>query len=161
MDNVMGCVERALNKLVQNDIYLLENDIHERTITHCLAIYLGEQFPGWNVDCEYNNDLGPGKRIRVITEDLSRLFDDEDIYAYENYECRAVYPDIIVHQRGTDQNLLVIEVKKNNQAGAFDKVKLSRYKQELQYQHALFLRISTGRPISVKSEWYHIDPVLS
>jgi len=61
---------------------------------------------------------------------------------------RTVYPDIIVHQRGTGNNLLVIEIKKStSQAGdECDIAKLNEFRncQRLRYCFAIFLKLKTG-----------------
>ena len=100
---VRSCLEQGIRALVLNDVYLLENDLHERTITHKLAEYLQPLFPGWNVDCEYNRDGHEPKRVRL-----------RPIPEQGGDEGSNVFPDIIVHRRGdNDHNLLIIEAKKS------------------------------------------------
>ena len=90
-------VWRAIEKLREHDGYLLEVDASERSITHHLANYLQHEFEGWHVDVEYNRDCHEIKRLSNLPEVKSD----------------KVFPDIIVHRRGTnDDNLLVVEVKK-------------------------------------------------
>lgn len=93
----------AIECLLVNDRFLLENDLNERTITHWLAIYLQEAFPGWNVDCEYNRNHYDPKRINIQAR-ASRT---------DNTQGSTVFPDIIVHERNSDNNLLVIDVTKS------------------------------------------------
>lgn len=50
-----------------------------------------QNFPKWNVDCEYN-------RVK---------------YDFKKVNGKLVNPDIIVHHRNTFVNLLVVEVKKS------------------------------------------------
>lgn len=71
------------------DHELIEIEVHERTIAARLAMYLQDEFPTWNADCEYNRDR---RRPKEILE-------------------RLVYPDIIIHRRNTGANLLAIEMK--------------------------------------------------
>lgn len=56
----------------------------------------------------------------------------------------SVYPDIIVHHRGTRDNLLVIEVKKNSNPDGVegDRQKLAEYKniEGLAYRHAFMAK---------------------
>src|SRR4030042_3754738 len=47
-------IKIALGILFKNDSFLLEKDVNERSISHKLAEYLQEQFPDYDVDCEYN-----------------------------------------------------------------------------------------------------------
>ena len=120
--------------MVQEDFPLLQLDLHERTITHQLAVHLTTEFPDWDVDCEYNRREYNVKRIDQI---LSSFFaDGSKGNCREVYEERSVYPDIIVHQRGQDKNLLVIEVKKNNRDDSADKPKLQEYLVQVQYRYA-------------------------
>jgi len=85
-------IEKAVRLLLRNDLFLLANDSDEWTISHKLAEYIQQGFPDWHVDVEYNRD-----------KDQVKTLDEE-----------KVRPDIIVHIRNTDSNLLVIEVKKFN-----------------------------------------------
>lgn len=124
----------AREKLLKKDGFLLENDVNERSITHKLAEYLEEEFPGWDVDCEYNRvgKAPMNKRLHLQAE--PSCTNDTD--------AKTVYPDIIVHQRGKKkQNLLVIEAKKkSNQSGpGRDENKLRSFAQELGYQYCVLV----------------------
>lgn len=135
-------VEKALEKLCEQDTFLLENNVNERSISHKLATYLQEVFEEWDVDCEYNRDHhNPDLIKRLVRFIGSGRTDDE--------HARTVFPDIIVHHRGKRENLLVIEIKKSTNRdwdGELDKEKLTAYKgQELGYRYALFLTFYTGR----------------
>lgn len=92
----------ALGILKKNDSFLLKEDVHERSVAHKLAEYLQYQFPDWNVDCEYNRKGIEIKRLEGLEE------------CEEHGKTERVYPDIIVHERNTNNNLLVIELKKND-----------------------------------------------
>src|SRR5438552_3902549 len=105
-NEVKHSVHNALTNLLQNDSLLLEHNASERSITHKLAEYLQKEFAGWNVDCEYNRNRGEIKRVPV----------PRDRVRGDDLESKTVFPDIIIHKRGTDRNLLVIEVKKSNGA---------------------------------------------
>ena len=50
-DEVHAKIKAGLYMLVRNDGYLMEKDLHERTITHKLANYYEKLFRGWDVDC--------------------------------------------------------------------------------------------------------------
>lgn len=128
-------VRRSLLRLLSEDAYLFEADVNERSISHRLALYLEEEFPGWNVDCEYNRDEHEPKRLHVNPETIQS--DDE--------QGTTVYPDIIVHRRGKPENHLAIEIKKRNGgSGDKDLHKLRALRKELRYTFALFLRLQTG-----------------
>ncbi|RTL28096.1 MAG: hypothetical protein EKK47_16710 [Burkholderiales bacterium] len=93
----------ALKCLCERDLHLLNVDASERSMTHRLAVHLIEQFPDHDIDCEYNRDGFDVKRLELA----ERAAKDDDV------EAVTVFPDIVVHRRGhNDDNLLVIEVKK-------------------------------------------------
>ena len=102
----------AISVLRKNDSFLLENAAHERSITHKLAEYLQFQFPECHVDCEYNLD---GIETKILPRECNG----------ENME--KVYPDIVVHIRGTTHNLLVIEAKSHPGIDNCDKIKLELF----------------------------------
>jgi hypothetical protein len=60
----------------------------------------------------------------------------------------TVYPDIIIHHRGTNDNYVVLEAKKisstlTHESGnscPCDECKLRLYKSELGYHHAFFVK---------------------
>jgi len=101
-DQIKSRLEEAIEIVKEKDYFLLEYAVHERSICHRLAVYLEQSFTGFNVDCEYDNDLdSESGRKRVKFPDGST----QD----------RVFPDIIVHERGKngpDSNLLVAEMKK-------------------------------------------------
>lgn len=123
-------VERSLNMLMRNDIYLFEVDVHERTIAHRFAVYLEKEFSSWNVDCEYDRNQ----------------YDSKLITAADNSKKQKAYPDIIIHHRGTSANLLAIELKKGNAQNdqAADERKLREYVNRLNYSYGLFVSLATG-----------------
>lgn len=51
----------------------------------------------------------------------------------------TVYPDIIVHHRGTMENFIVIEAKKTSSGNRDDIEKLRAYKTDLGYHLAYFI----------------------
>jgi hypothetical protein len=140
-------IKAALSRLFERDAELLRNDVNERTITHKLAEYLEPEFPGWDVDCEYNRNHDQTKRLKSLPHKITRI---------DNTDGISVFPDIIIHKRMTDENLLVIEVKKStsDESPVFDKEKLLAFKEELHYQHAVFLRVRTkSEEMGVELEW--------
>lgn len=137
---VMQKLKIAINELIDKDSFLFHADANERSITHKLAEYIQLQFQNWNVDCEYNrNGHGDTKTLDLPISHLTS----------EDAEARTVFPDIIVHQRGTNDNLLVIEVKKsNNRLGTSEDIKkLMAFKSQLNYQNAVSILIDIeGEP---------------
>jgi hypothetical protein len=96
-------VIKALATLFDRDVYLLAVDANERSISHRFAMYLQAQFERFDVDCEYNRDGVEPKKLGH----LGLLPDSEDV------EAQTVFPDIIVHIRGTNRNYLGVEMKKS------------------------------------------------
>lgn len=134
-------VSKAIDRLLKRDVYLLQHNASERSITHRLACYLQKQFSKYryDVDCEYNKDCDSGDNTKRSSEG------------------RPVLPDITVHKRGTNsKNLLVIEVKKTT--GGNDKrdhKRLCYFISKYKYEHALFLKFRTrGRKTGLKEyDW--------
>jgi len=145
-EEVKKHVNKALKQLLEKDIFLLQNNLNERTISHKLAEYLQGEFPDWNVDREYNRKFEKIKKLHP--EDIKS--DDTD--------ARTVYPDIIIHHRNTDDNLLIIEIKKN--ASESDKEndidKIRGFIEEYKYSYGLFIDFITGtEEAGVKSkQWF-------
>lgn len=150
-DEVKRRVNRAINQLFRNDLYLLSHDVAERAVTHRLAVYLESEFKGWNVDCEYNRDINKSKTLDKWMQDGIQKKRVED--------GSLVYPDIIVHLRGTEINLLIIEVKKSTNPDAnncHDESKIKAFIRELHYQHGLYLKFYCGRSKlgNYDEEWF-------
>ena len=129
-DQVLLLLEDSLKQLVAQDIYLLERNLHERTITHKLAEILQPLFPEWNVDCEYNRDGHDSKRVKIDSDPIP----DAQLDAGSN-----VFPDIIIHHRGNNEyNLLIIEAKKRHNFNGciddYDRKKIEAFKADLHYR---------------------------
>jgi hypothetical protein len=148
---VKRVVEEALNDFYLNDSILLADKTNERTITHRLAEYLQRRLPGWTVDCEYNRwwkSLAPRhSKVAQIdcTCDPPRL----------DSEGGCVVPDIIVHHRRTDDNLLAIEVKTRWNLDPHDDCKLRAYTNAsgLAYRFGLFLTLA-DLGVEPDLKWY-------
>ena len=107
-----SCIESALDSLYQNDRYLIwhsveggsENKFHvsERACVFRFGLYFDFLFRQkipyyYHIDVEYNRNL---KNIKTLPQSGSSETEDARI------------PDLIVHQRGNNENnLLVIEFK--------------------------------------------------
>lgn len=139
-------METALRKLRSNDSFLIQANTNERTISHKIAEYLQEEFPTRNVDCEYNRHGEEIKELEVPRDSIN----------WDDTEAKTVFPDIIIHQRNTDEhNLLVIEVKKSSNARRqFDEIKLMSFtKDPYNYNFGLFLEINMNGP-NDRLIWY-------
>lgn len=134
-------VLNSINKLFDEDIFLLKADANERSISHKLAIYLQAEFESFkelSVDCEYNRDMDfDPKRIDNWKSKCAKKVESDDV------DAKTVYPDIIVHERGNnDNNLLVIEIKKsNNPDNGCDQEKIKNFIKDLKYDFGVFINI--------------------
>ena len=134
-EDIRKLIECAYQMLIEKDGYLLKVDANERSITHRLAIYLEAKFPEYDVDCEYNRNGIDPKKLNGFKDKV----DPDDTNAV------TVFPDIIIHRRGKSENIIVIEAKKTSSRDNNDKEKLLRYKEDLSYKHAYFVRFPVGK----------------
>lgn len=91
----------SLKELIKRDYSLIEKRIREESINHRLAVYLEGMLQtklkngsDYNVDVEYDKHYSDSKAIFV---DNKKKF---------------IRPDVLIHQRDSDDNLLAIEAKK-------------------------------------------------
>ena len=160
-------LEIAINTLRVNDNYLLEVDANERSITHKLAMYMEQTFGKcYDVDCEYNRNIGDVKKIHMIQSKLDEIsnnkaINEDEIFKEELIE-KSVFPDIIVHKRGNlKKNLLIVEVKKSTGpiGEDYDIEKLKFYTEHnnyLKYKYGVFIKFytSTSRYEPPKIRWF-------
>lgn len=131
-----AAVADSLRRLFEKENQLLALDASERAIAAKLALYLQPHFPDLDLDVEYNR-MGEAPKKVKWREELDK-----------------VYPDIIVHRRNTAINVLAIELKKdsNPEKKGDDVLKLTAYRRELHYGHALFLRLGVRESAGTVSE---------
>lgn len=168
-------IRDAISKLLENDSYLLEVDSSERSIAHRLAIYLEEIFADWDVDCEYNRNIYdcPTNNDKSNIYKLVKRFHNN---CTEN-DCKCngygVFPDIIIHKRNSENNFIVIELKKDINTDLENKCikkidckcdlcKLKEFKtlEIFKYEYAFFIVFPTGekaKGISIES--INITPI--
>lgn len=138
---VGAAVLDALTTLFKKDIQLLGVNASEESAAAKIAQYLQPHFPDMHIDVEYNRMGEAPKKV-----------------AWRG-KLEEVYPDIIVHLRETETNMLAIELKKdsNPEPKAKDILKLRAYLTELGYQHALFLRLGVKAGAGSVSECEWVD----
>lgn len=147
-------VRKALDTLLEtSDIWLLKNNLSEQSISHRIAFHLDPLFVDYNIDCEYNGDVdrqNNKKAISILKTDLRQfglLRDNEASDLEKELTNRAVFPDIIIHTRGTNnENKCIIEVKKSTSRVdyEYDFIKLrsytsTQYDNNLIYQLGIFI----------------------
>lgn len=137
-DDLRARIVTAIDLVLKNDNLLLENTVNERSVSHKLAEYLQQLFPEWHVDCEYDRDGSAVKQLEGISE------------CSEDRATDRVLPDIIIHLRATDHNLVVIEVKTKDRGLRCDKKKLELFTSDAgRFQYQLGVSISfkkSGKP---------------
>ena len=125
---------QSIKDLFKYDIYLLKNDLSERSITHRLAVCLEKNFSGFDVDCEYNGhaETGHRKLVKMLRSEVIKLGLTRENDGDNEIINRYVFPDIIIHKRGpsgSGKNILIVEAKKSTSTVSkeYDLEKLKRY----------------------------------
>ena len=118
-----------MRKLEENDQVLLFDEVNERSLVDHLAGYLNDRFDGYAVDVEYNRQRNRAKKYKTVGQPARRIF-----------------PDLVVHERGTDNNLLALQCKKstNPENRAKDKQTLEEMKRDHGYRCAVLVEIQVG-----------------
>ena len=105
---LMDIFEKAKNKFLKEEKDIIKIDVNERTLSTRLMFHLQtlllseiyqESYKEYSVDCEYNRR----KEIVKILPKEYRELEKKD---------KQIYPDIILHQRNSEKNLMIIEMKK-------------------------------------------------
>ena len=118
---LIGIFEKAKNKFLKEEKEIIEIDVNERTLSARLMFHLQtlllndnlykETYNFYSVDCEYNR----------MNKDMKKIIQEDNIV-------NLIYPDIILHKRNSNDNLIAIEMKKicsnNNEAKNKDRIKL-------------------------------------
>ena len=131
-------INQIIDDFYKKDKELLEyqnqyNIISERCISFRLGIYFQKKFSKYNVDCEYNRDMD---NVKAIDE-------------------KKVYPDIIVHKRKTSNNLIWVEIKKENAM----KTQIDKDRKRLKkvtvnnYKYGILIIVSKSKD-KVQKEYY-------
>jgi hypothetical protein len=137
---IQNFVYQSLVDFLSSEISLLKNNVSERTISQNFSNYLKTRFIDFDVDCEYNRH---GSNIKTIT------------YPNET-KPSPIYPDIVIHSRGSDtKNIVVIEIKKyGNSEIENDEIKLKKLTSK-DFRYALGLLI-----IFHMKNNFHLKPCL-
>lgn len=142
-------IDEAIQNFKMTDFYLIENDVHEQSITgkiacNILRIIEVRYNSCWNVDVEYNRNMELPKSLHGIGN---------------------VKPDILIHKRGCnnpdnidDNNLLIVEAKKNPNKDEIKedikKIKAFIYEDPYHYKYGVFISILTDSK-EVKTKWFY------
>lgn len=146
---VQKLIHKSIDELYQNDILFLQSNynINERTVCHRLAMYLERNLAyNFDVDVEYN-------RMRNLedSDDVGELLGKVINYEESGENGSYVYPDIIIHKRDTNINILVIEVKMSwkNRRRNIDYNKINQYINQLKYQFGVFIELNENKDESI------------
>lgn len=138
--------------------------INPEIFLHRMADFLDNEAITNNISSDYSFlrdthvSLEDIRRLSADLRDPDNLIYDEEFEliafvlreADEKKVTKPIYPDIIVHRRGTKENLAVIEVKKTSNrlrtARLYDLVKLHVLTTDTEYgyQHAYFIDVPTA-----------------
>lgn len=159
--------EEAINEVLHKDWEIINNTVNERTICHKFAEYLQRSplFSNYSVDVEYNRNREKGKDhpkyLLIINEEFEHKqdsLDHKDLNTF--YQEVSTFPDIIIHKRLVNtHNLLVIEVKKNNNNSNWSidyrKLKGFTLPPEEGYGYTLGVHVNffVDKPV-VEIQWY-------
>lgn len=121
-----------MNQLLEEDPKVIEISSSEWSYNCLIARYLENRFDSFDVDVEYNKH------------------GEEYKWHPSPDESGKIRPDIIVHERGTDdRNLLVIEIKKDATEGEIknqkERVNAFVSGEDYQYDYGLFLDLNSGK----------------
>jgi hypothetical protein len=142
----------AIGVLFKKDPELLKVNANERSISHKLAEYLSDQFAGYDVDCEYNRDEIDHTKALEFLFDNTRKKEFENVSKEEvisrllmDVEARTIFPDIIIHDRCTNTNIAVIEMKKIAEVSKYAQIAAS---DEFTKDHAKLAALVSSQALS-------------
>ena len=113
---LMDIFEKVKEKFLKYEKEIIRIDVNERTLSARLMFHLQtlllneiyqENYKEYSVDCEYNRINEIEYKILKVCEYIEKTKNFEEVN-------KKVYPDIIVHKRNENNNLIVIEMKKVN-----------------------------------------------
>lgn len=142
---------KAIEEFLQKENFLLSEDLNERAMTHKLAEYIQKYFQDYNVDCEYNRMRDKDgkeyntKKLNIKSKNINLT----------NIKQTTVYPDIIIHKRGNNNdNLLAIETKKkvnlDEEDKKYDFKKLKAMTLQLEYLYGAYIEFDESNISDIK-----------
>ncbi|MBO4734061.1 MAG: hypothetical protein J5662_06240 [Clostridia bacterium] len=132
--NIINAFDSAINELLSEKYVSYLLNAQERAISGRLAIHLADALDdydkGYFVDIEYNRNA----YLRKILCSQCKDFND-----CNNGKCKHwVAPDIIFHQRGSDNNYIFCEIKKSDD-NIVDKRKVVAAINGLNYKYGIVI----------------------
>lgn len=163
-EQIFNLVNKAVQKFYRYDHMLLDVSASERACVFRIGNYLQQMLDQESihhdlcVDCEYGNAVDDtGKQLK-------KYLGLDEIYANQKGKTDRIFPDLIVHKRGTHkQNMLVVEFKgcwnNTQQAWNDDRRKLEAFtntcpyddiKNHFHYKTGLFVVLGKQHPYYVQ-----------
>ena len=155
---LMDIFEKAKEKFLKEEKEIIEINVNERTLSARLMFHLQtlllneiyqENYKEYSVDCEYNRR----KEIVKILPKEYRELEKKD---------KQIYPDIIFHQRNSEKNLMIIEMKKTYSSDELEKNEnrdrlkfLTSLRKENKYKYLLGIYFEVNKfPDKCKIEFF-------
>jgi hypothetical protein len=145
-DEAKRRLDVALQRVNNEDQYLLENDLYECCIGGRLAMYLQAMFPQHSVDVEYSRHGILDKTLKNL-ENCANKKDEEGN--------SVVRPDIVIHCRGNDtHNLLVLELKKRYDSDC-NRERIRAFREQFGYTFGATIICTIGPAGKIRrSKWF-------
>ena len=158
---VRSLLKQSVGLLYENDDHLITKSVHEQSISHRIAHYLENLLikydwfvkDGYSVDVEYNRN---GDEVKKVCGNCDFPEQHKCKLKKSLSNDRNCRPDIIVHKRGCNNisqddfdNLIVIEIKKEEEEDDFDFSKLKSFTCKYStYKYHLGIYINITNPKS-------------
>jgi hypothetical protein len=144
-------LEKALSKLLKDDLKTFGDSIGERPIVFRIAHYLAAaaEIGGLSVDCDYNRHGNDPKRDPAIP--LAGLpSKQEEVHGMAGKKTERFFPDIVLHKRRSDEcNILVCEIKRasDNRSPEIDRDRLKILTTgQFHYEFGAFITVDQTQP---------------
>lgn len=149
-EKIVKLVDIAIKELLNNDSALFQRGVNERAIAARFSNYLQNNFEEYSVDADYNRHGVKPKRVELPEECRNKKDEKGN---------SLIIPDIVIHDRGNDDNnLLAIELKKDDNAenSKCDDLRVQALIDQLNYEMGLTIRFSSGQksPSVVRKKWF-------
>ena len=135
INDLKRLINHSIAMLYENDNYLIQHRIHERTIVFRFGIYFylllqGTKYSNYDLDLEYNKNHSNPKKTVSFTN--------------------GTYPDLLLHKRGSnDYNILIMEFKIRRSRNIYKDIKklkdFTSPNQEYKYKLGMFVLLLENR----------------
>lgn len=109
---VLEKLDIAIGLVLEKGYNILKRGLNELNLNGHLTSYLRPLFEGYDVDPEYNGDITKIRDRKELEIAKSRMI--EIGIDPKNNDLYSLTPDIIIHTRNVNNNLLVLEIKKDS-----------------------------------------------